>query len=108
MAKKIFHLFLITILLAFITQPLIASDDDYDDNDNYEDERKERVYGWELITESELVAHREKMRSLNTMEERREYRKEHHEKMLERAKDQDVYLRDCPRPGMRGRGAGRG
>lgn len=108
MTIKTLPVYLLAILLSFSIQPLIASDDDYDDDDYYEneynDDRKERVYGWELMTEEELAEHRDKMRSLETRKERWEYRKEHHQKLLERAKEEDVYLRDCPRPGTRGKG----
>ncbi|MGI9227155.1 MAG: hypothetical protein ACR2PU_00030 [Gammaproteobacteria bacterium] len=107
MTKEKLLVFLIAILISFSVQPLIASDDDYDD-DYSDDDYKERVYGWELMTDEEFATHREKMRSLDTREERQAYRKEHHEKMLERAKEQGIELSDCPRPGMRGKGAGRG
>jgi flagellar motility protein MotE (MotC chaperone) len=103
MTKKILPVFLLAFLISFSAQLLIASDDDYYE-DEYDDNRSEHVYGWELMTDDELAAHREKMRSLESREERWEYRKEHHQKMLERAKKEDVYLRDCPRPGKRGKG----
>lgn len=103
MINKFKYVFILAILIPFSVQTLIASDDDNDDDDYYEDNPREHVYGWELMTNDEMAAHRAKMRSLGTMEERLEYRKEHHDKMLERAKKEDVYLRDCPQPGMRGR-----
>ena len=57
------------------------------------------------MTNEEFAERREKMRSLDTREERQAYRKEHHEKMLRRAKEKGVELPDCPWPGMRrGRG----
>ena len=105
MISKTLYVFLLAILFCFSIQPLIASDDDDDYyEDEYEDDRKERVYGWELMSEEELAVHRNVMRSLETKEERWEYRKEHHQKMLERAKREGVYLRGCPRPGKRGKG----
>ena len=74
MTKKILPVFLLASLISFSAQPLIASDDDYYE-DEYKDDRTERVYGWELMTDEELAAHREKMRSLDTKKERWEYRK---------------------------------
>lgn len=103
MTIKSLPIFLLAILLSFSIQPLIASDDDYDE-DEYNDDRKERVYGWELMSNEELAEHRDKMRNLETRKDRWKYRKEHHQKMLERAKKEGVYLRDCPRPGKRGKG----
>jgi hypothetical protein len=74
------------------------------------------VCGRDLMTSEELTAHREKMRSLATREERAAYRAEHHAKMLERAKERGVELpaEGCPRgrgmggPGGAGRGPGPG
>ena len=96
MTKKILSAILISIFISFSASTLFASEDD----------DKERVYGWELMTDEEFSEHREKMRSLETREERQAYRKEHHEKMLERAKEKGVELPDCPYPGRRCRGRG--
>ena len=84
MMYKTLPVLLLAILLSFSIQTLIASDDDYDDDyyeDEYKSDRKERIYGWELMTDEELAEHRNKMRSLETKKERWEYRKEHHQKM---------------------------
>ena len=72
--------------------------------------------GRALMTREEQAAHRERMRSLPTPEERAAYRAEHHARMLERAKERGVELppAGCPRgrgmggPGMGGPGAGPG
>lgn len=69
----------------------------------------EMVYGRELMTDQELLEHRQKMRTLKG-EEREAYRKEHHEKMEERAKEQGKTIPDEPMErgkGMR-QGAGPG
>lgn len=72
----------------------------------------ETVYGWQLMTEQERMEHREKMQSMKTMEERERYRKEHHEKMMQRAKERGVTLPDVPSDrgkGMKqGNGQGKG
>ncbi len=67
---------------------------------------RERVYGWELMTDEELAEHRTRMRNAKTREEREQIRREHHAKMLERAEEQGVELIG-PRPGRR-RGVGAG
>jgi hypothetical protein len=67
------------------------------------------VCGRDLMTPEELAAHREKMRSFATREERAAYRAEHHAKMVERAKQRGVELppQGCPKgPGAGGGGAG--
>lgn len=66
----------------------------------------EPIYGQQLMTEQERAEHREKMRSLQTEEEREQYRREHHEKMQERAKERGVTLPD--EPGQRGKGMNQG
>lgn len=57
---------------------------------------EEQVYGWELMSAQERKEHREKIRSLKTREERERYRLEHHQKMLERAKQRGVTLPEVP------------
>lgn len=52
--------------------------------------------------EQELRLHRQTMRGLETEAEREEYRARHHERMLERAREQGVELSD--KPGQRGKG----
>jgi hypothetical protein len=74
-----------------------------------------RAFGWNLMTPEERTEHRAKMRSLETREEREQYRIEHHEKMKERAKERGITLPDQPRnrggmglgDGRRGGGGGR-
>ena len=69
-----------------------------------QEQAREQVYGWELMTEEERLQHREKMRTLTTEEERNRYRQEHHEKMRERAKQQGVELPAGPMPHGKGMG----
>jgi hypothetical protein len=75
------------------------------------DQTQDRVYGWQLMTEEERVAHRAKMRSMTTAQEREQYRLEHHKKMQERARERGVTLPEEPGPvgkGMQGGGMGPG
>jgi hypothetical protein len=68
---------------------------------------QEQVYGSQLMTQQERDEHRAKMRAAKTDKEREQIRKEHHEKMKERAKVQGVTLPDEP-PAMGGMGGGMG
>lgn len=65
---------------------------------------RERIYGSELMTQQERNEYRTRMRALKTQEEREQFRKEHHERMKERAKERGVTLPD--EPPAKGRGMG--
>jgi hypothetical protein len=74
-----------------------------------------QIYGSELMTKEERAEYRAKLRAAKTKEEREQIRKEHHERMKERAKAQGVTLPDEPPaigggmgPCGRGMGPGRG
>jgi hypothetical protein len=71
---------------------------------------EEPVFGSQLMTDQERAEHRTLMRGAKTTEEREKMRAEHHQKMVERAKQRGVTLPDTPpMRGMgRGPGAGRG
>jgi len=71
---------------------------------------QEQVYGSQLMTQDEQMAHRAKMRATTTTEERERLRKEHHEQMQERAKARGVILPAEPpaKGGGMGPGGGRG
>jgi len=69
-----------------------------------QEQAREQVYGWELMTEEERLQHQEKMRTMTTEEERNRYQQEHHEKMQERAKQQGVELPAGPMPHGKGMG----
>jgi hypothetical protein len=78
-------------------------------------QEREQIYGSELMTKEERAEYRAKMRAAKTKEEREKIRKEHHERMKERAKAQGVTLPDEPPaigggmgPGSGGMGPGRG
>lgn len=66
----------------------------------------EKIYGSQLMTQKERLEYRDKMRAAKTVEEREKLRKEHHERMTERAKAQGKTLPD--EPPARGRGMGPG
>lgn len=63
----------------------------------------DQVFGRELMTQQELQQHHQTMRNLNTDAERAQYRQLHHERMMERARERGVELKN----GM-GQGSGQG
>ena len=61
------------------------------------------IYGSQIMTPQERAEHRDRMRAARTAEEREQVRAEHHERMVERAKERGVTLPDEP-PMRGGRG----
>jgi hypothetical protein len=66
----------------------------------------QQIYGYQLMTQQERDAHRNKMRAAKTYEEQQRIRNEHHKQMQERAKAQGKTLPESPPP--RGAGGGMG
>ncbi len=64
------------------------------------------MFGRQLMSAEERAAHRARMRAAATDEERARLRAEHHQQMLERARERGVTLPE--EPPMRGPGAGDG
>lgn len=64
------------------------------------------MFGRQLMTPEEMTAYRARMRAATTAEERARIRAEHHQQMLERARERGVTLPE--EPPMRGPGAGPG
>lgn len=65
------------------------------------DQTRERIYGSQLMTQQERLEHRERMRTMQTNEQRETYRQEHHKKMQERAQERGVTIPDDPPPPCR-------
>ena len=61
----------------------------------------EPVYGSQLMTQEERLAHQAQMRNASSAEERERIRQQHHEKMRLRAKEKGVPFSDQP-PEQRG------
>lgn len=57
---------------------------------------QEQIYGSQLMTRQERLEHRAKLRAAKTAEEREQIRKEHHERMQQRAKERGVSLPEMP------------
>jgi hypothetical protein len=53
---------------------------------------RKMIYGGHLMTKKERAEHREKMMSLKTIEERDAFRAQHHQLMLDRARERGVKL----------------
>lgn len=71
-------------------------------------QQRERIYGYQMMTDEERNAYREKMRNAKSAEERQAIRDEHHKAMQARAKERGVTLPDSPPPGKGPQGMGPG
>lgn len=69
-------------------------------------QKREQIYGSQLMTQKERNEYHAKMRAAKTAQEREQIRLEHHQQMQERAKERGVTLPD--EPPMRGKGMGPG
>ncbi|HSP01468.1 MAG TPA: hypothetical protein VLN90_08415, partial [Thioalkalivibrio sp.] len=69
--------------------------------------QEDEVFGRQLMTQQEIQEHQRQMRNLQGGE-REAYRQEHHERMLERAREHGVDLPDEPRGDGSGRPQGAG
>ena len=70
-----------------------------------------RIFGSQLMTETELSAYQSKMRSLKTSKEKEAYRLEHHALMQQRATEKGITLPSTPTgpgPASQGNSAGGG
>jgi len=72
------------------------------EQETMQNQEREQVYGWQMMSEEERQAYRQKMRQLHTEREREAYRLEHHEMMSERARQMGLTLPETPGP--RGQG----
>jgi len=68
--------------------------------------QEQQIYGSQLMEQDERVEYHTKMRAAKTAEERELLRKEHHQRMQERAKLRGIHLPD--EPPVRGGGMGMG
>ena len=71
-------------------------------------QKKEQIYGSQMMTSQERIEQRKKMRAAKTTEDRERIRAEHHEAMKMRAQERGVTLPDTPPDGGMGMGAGSG
>ena len=71
------------------------------DKDRSRDQDRDRehmqdrnIYGWQMMTREEMEQYRNRIRNAKTAEEREQIRKEHHEQMVQRAKERGMKLPD--------------
>ena len=69
---------------------------------------QQQMHGSQLMTEQERAEHRARMRAAQSDEERKQIRKEQHEKMKARAKELGVTIPDEPPATGQGMGSGGG
>ena len=93
------------LALAF---PLLAGPAPAADPAPAQAQAEEQIYGSQLMTPQERAEHRTKMRAAKTVEEREKIRKEHHDRMVQRAKERGVTLPAEPPMGGGGMGPGPG
>lgn len=97
MMKQALIMSLLIVALILAAAPAFADD-------------QKMVYGSQLMTDQEKTEFREKLRTAKTDEERDQLLKEHHEQMMERAKEKGLTLPDEPlqKGGGMGQGSGKG
>ena len=84
MTKQILIVSALMAVLVILAGPILAAD------------QQEQIYGSQLMTQQERNEYRAKLRAARTVEERERIRKEHHERMKERAKAHGMTLPDEP------------
>ena len=101
MNQRILVLFTLTILLSLPTGSALTADQEPAQESV---QKQEQIYGSQLMTQQERAEYRAKIHTAKTAEERQQIRKEHHERMKERAAERGVTLTE--EPPARGRGMG--
>jgi hypothetical protein len=103
MKRRILVLFTLVIVLSLSTGSALAADQERA-QESVQKQDQEQIYGSQLMTQQERSEYRAKMRTAKTAEEREQMRKEHHERMKQRAAERGVTLTE--EPPARGRGMG--
>jgi len=118
MKRKLLYRMVAASMLTGLSAAALAQDLDRDklqtqDRDRLQTQNKDQtrdqirdrdIYGSQLMTTGERSEYRAKMRATKTTQEREQIRKEHHERMKERAKGKGVTLPE--EPPERGKGMG--
>ena len=103
MNQRIFVLFTVVIFLFLFIGSALAADQE---PAHERVQKQEQIYGSQLMTQQERSEFRDRTRTAKTAEEREQIRKEHHERMKERATERGVTLNE--EAAARGRGMGPG
>ena len=101
MNRRILVILALVIVLSLSTGSALAGDQE---RAQERVQKQEQIYGSQLMTQQERSEFRDRMRTAKTAEEREQIRKEHHERMKERAAERGVTLTE--EPPARGRGMG--
>jgi Tfp pilus assembly protein PilE len=101
MKQRIFVLFVLVMVLSLSTGSALAADQT---GVQESVQKQEQIYGSQFMTQQEREEYRAKMNTAKSAEEREQFRKEHHERMKERAAKHGVTLTD--EPPAKGRGMG--
>jgi len=106
MTKRVLLRFILSVVL-LLPSGFIFADEQEQSQQNVQ--TQEQIYGSQLMTKQERAEHREKIRAAKTKQEREQIRKEHHERMKERARARGINLPDEPpvRSGGMGHRGGR-
>ena len=99
--RRILVLFALVIILSLSAGSALAADQE---GAQERVQKQEQIYGSQLMTQQERAEYRAKMHTAKTDEEREQIRKEHHERMKERAEERGATLTE--EPPARGRGMG--
>lgn len=108
MKAKFLLLVFFSVALAAPVQAADQSRDPSTHTTQAQQQQREQVYGWELMSEQERREHQNTMRSLKTEQEREAYRQEHHKLMQDRAKAQGKAVPDMPQGRAPAAGSGMG
>lgn len=105
MKRPMFVLFALVSALCFFTGYASAADQKLV-QEGVQKQEQEQIYGSQLMTQQERAEYRDNIRAVKTAEEREQIRKQHHERMKERAAERGVTLGG--EPPARGIGMGTG
>jgi hypothetical protein len=89
MNRRILVLFTLVIFLSLPTGSALAADQE---RAQERVQKQEQIYGSQLMTQQERSEFRNRMQTAKTAEEREQIRKEHNERMKERAAERGVTL----------------
>lgn len=109
MRKTMIAVFCCAIALLFAAGAAWA-DDQERSREMLQTQEQQQIYGSQLMSQQEQAEYRAKLRNSKTAEEQEQIRREHHERIKERAKTLGVNMPDEPpiRGGGMGPGGGRG
>jgi uncharacterized protein YdbL (DUF1318 family) len=103
MLRRILLMSAVVVALPLFSDVALAVDQEQT-QERVQMHEQEQVYGSQLMTQQERTKYRAQMNAAKSEEEREQIRREHHERMKERAKAQGVNLPDEPSVGGRGMG----